>query len=115
VNHALVNGDFMPGPPSTVPQTRTRERDVEAYLRKRVKATGGECYKWVSPGRRNVPDRICMWPGGYIVFVEVKRPGGRPTEGQKRELQRIRDKGFHATWVANEASIEVMIHAYRGP
>lgn len=50
-------------------------------------------YKFTSPGRRNVPDRICVLPGGRIVFVELKAPGKKPTAGQAREHQRLRDLG----------------------
>jgi hypothetical protein len=34
------------------------ERTIEAALVRRVKELGGLCEKFVSPGRRSVPDRI---------------------------------------------------------
>jgi len=54
-----------------------RERDIEAYLRDRVKALGGIAYKFVSPGHAGVADRIVCMPGGVVWFVEVKAPGGK--------------------------------------
>lgn len=82
-----------------------RESKIEAHLRKRIEAIGGLCYKFVSPGRRNVPDRIVLLPPedilGYedqlfprIVFMELKAPGKKPTPGQLREHARLRELGF---------------------
>lgn len=53
------------------------ERDVERYLTKRVEAIGGRAYKFVSPGRAGVADRIVCLPSGETWFVEVKTEGGR--------------------------------------
>lgn len=52
-----------------------RESTIEARLRKKVKEAGGVCWKWVSPGRRGVPDRIVIFPHGAVAFVELKAPG----------------------------------------
>ena len=67
------------------------EKDIEAHLVEGIKRLGGVAYKFTSPGRRNVPDRICVLPGGRVVFVELKAPGKKPTAGQAREHQRLRD------------------------
>jgi len=69
------------------------ERTIEAALVRRVKELGGLCEKFVSPGRRSVPDRIVTLPGGRIVFVEVKAPGKGPTELQERDHWRRRKLG----------------------
>ena len=71
----------------------TLERDVERALIARVKRLGGMCEKFTSPGRRSVPDRLITLPGGVVVFVEVKRPGAKPTVLQERDHQRRRDMG----------------------
>ena len=69
------------------------ERTIEAALVRRVTKLGGLCEKFVSPGRRSVPDRIVTLPGGRIVFVEVKAPGKEPTELQERDHWRRRKLG----------------------
>ena len=66
-----------------------REDDIETYLFKQVKKYGGYTYKFTVPGRRNVPDRIMMLPGICMQFVELKKPGEKPTEAQLREHERI--------------------------
>jgi len=60
------------------------EKEIESYLAKQVKLRGGYCLKWVSPSTSFVPDRIVLAPKGKIYFIEMKRPGGRLSEGQKR-------------------------------
>lgn len=69
------------------------ERDVEAYLKDRMKAIGGRAYKFTSPGRRNVLDDICIFPGGAIAFAECKAPGKKPSAAQMREHDRFRELG----------------------
>lgn len=70
------------------------ERDVEAWLVAETKKRGGTAYKFTSPQRRSVPDRLVLLPGGEIFFVETKAPGKKPTEGQVREHDRLRALGF---------------------
>jgi len=69
------------------------ERDIEAAFVKRVQKLGGLCEKFTSPGRKSVPDRLVTMPGGKIIFVELKRPGAKPTEGQLRDHQKRRALG----------------------
>ena len=69
------------------------EKDIEQALVRRVKALGGMCEKFTSPGRRSVPDRIVTLPNGRIIFVELKRPGGKPTDAQLRDHARRRKMG----------------------
>lgn len=80
-----------------------RESDVESSLRRRVQDGGGECYKFVSPNRIGVPDRLCLYPvppqhqkivAQYVQFVETKAPGKKPMPWQAREHKRMRDMGF---------------------
>lgn len=79
----------------------TLEKDVEAALVRRVKALGGLCEKFTSPGRRSVPDRLITMPDGQIIFVEVKRPGGKPTDAQTKDHERRRALGCDVRVVDN--------------
>ena len=89
-----------------------RERDVEAYLVKRCKQEGILCWKWSSPGRRGVPDRLLLYRGEWFA-VEVKAPGKRPTVLQQRELRNIVDAGGQGWWVDSEDEVEHLILCIR--
>lgn len=69
------------------------EEAVENALVKAVKAAGGVAYKFVSPARRNVPDRLIDLPNLPLFFVECKAPGEEPTAAQAREHKRLRERG----------------------
>ena len=69
------------------------EKQIEAALVARVKALNGTAEKFTSPNRRSVPDRLVTLPGGRVIFCEVKRPGGKPTDAQLRDHLRRRILG----------------------
>ena len=71
-----------------------REREVEAALVKAVKARGGICPKWVSPGLDGVPDRIVLLPGGKVGFVELKAPGEKPRKLQIARMGQLERLGY---------------------
>ncbi len=60
-----------------------RERTIERYLTQRVRAMKGIAYKFSSPGRGGVADRIVCLPNGQTWFIELKAPGGRLSPLQK--------------------------------
>lgn len=69
------------------------ESAIERAFVARVKSLGGMAEKFTSPGRRSVPDRLVTLPGGVVIFVELKRPGGKPTAAQLRDHERRRALG----------------------
>ena len=77
------------------------ESVIEAALVKRIKALGGKCEKFTSPGRRSVPDRIVTLPGGRIVFVEIKAPGKKSTPKQAADHESRRNFGCDVRVIDN--------------
>ena len=71
-----------------------REKVIEQKLVAEVKKAGGICPKWVAPGFDGVPDRIAMFPGGRIAFVEVKALGEKPRPLQRVRHELLRKLGF---------------------
>lgn len=71
-----------------------RERDVEQALLRAVRKAGGLCLKFVSPGWSGAPDRLCLFIGGRMAFVEVKRPGGKPRPLQTQRARQLEKLGF---------------------
>ena len=65
------------------------EAKIEAAVCRHAKSKGMDCYKFTSPSRRSVPDRMFIYRG-RVFFIEFKAPGKKPTPGQEREIERIR-------------------------
>jgi hypothetical protein len=94
-----------------------KERDIESYLVKRVKAMGGEVRKVQWIGRRGAPDRLVMLPDpgpGKAVFnnawwVELKAPGVEPEPHQLREHKRMRNLGQRVVVIDSLAAVEAML------
>ena len=71
-----------------------REKTVESKFTKTVKSKGGLAVKFTSPGFNGMPDRLVMFPGGRIAFVEVKAPGEKPRPLQIVRMKLLRRFGF---------------------
>ena len=67
------------------------EAKIEAAVCRYAKTLGILSYKFTSPARRSVPDRIFLYRG-HVFFIEFKAPGKKPTGGQEREMRRIMDQ-----------------------
>ena len=52
-----------------------QEKSLEQWAEKEIRKRAGLALKWVCPGQRGVPDRICLFPNGRLIFIEFKRPG----------------------------------------
>ena len=86
-----------------------REKQIEAKLVQAVKAAGGICPKFVSPGMDGMPDRIVLLPGCQIGFVEVKAPGKEPRPLQTNRHKMIRKLGFPVFVLDDTAQIDGII------
>lgn len=92
-------------------QPNARENSIEEYLSRQVKALGGCCPKWVSPGHNGVPDRILILPGGRIAFAETKRPkGGRASALQVIWQQILRRLGFICEFVRTKDEADALLY-----
>lgn len=87
-----------------------RERDIERKLKRQVESAGGWCLKFIS-SVSGVPDRLCLFPEGKIVFVELKRHGEKPRPLQLRQIGKIRKLGFRVEVIDSEEGIEELIRS----
>jgi hypothetical protein len=85
------------------------EKTIEAYLVREVEKLGGIAFKFTSPQRRSVPDRMCVYSYGQIDFVEVKNGAASLTTGQEREKKRLQDLGFRYYVVRSKMEVDTYI------
>lgn len=86
-----------------------REKEVEAYLNKRIKEIGGLTAKLDATFQKGVPDRVVVSPGGRVIFVEVKSPTGRLGPMQKVWEEKIRTVGVAYRVVWSKEDVEALI------
>ncbi len=84
------------------------EQTIEQYLVKRVKELGGKAYKFSSPSNKAVPDRLCCFPKGIIVFVECKAPGKVPTPLQKKVHRNLRKLSHEVLVIDTKEKVDIM-------
>ena len=86
-----------------------REREIEQYFIRRVREAGGIQRKFVSPGHKGVPDRICCFPFGRFALVELKAPGKKLRPDQEREFAKWQAVGCIPWKIDSRESVEVFI------
>ena len=84
------------------------EKHLERWCREEVKKAGGLFYKWTSPGQSGVPDRILILRG-TVVFVELKRVGGRLTEHQAFVIGKLRAHGARVEVVSSKDDLRDLL------
>ena len=87
------------------------EKEVEQHLIAAVRKSGGLCLKFVSPGWAGAPDRICLFPGGRVIFVEVKRPNNKPRALQMRRKEQLERKGFRTEVVDSYEAVDDLMRS----
>ena len=65
------------------------EKQLEAKVGRYAASRGVLYYKFTSPQRRGVPDRILIAPNGRVGFMELKAPNGRLSALQRHEQDRL--------------------------
>jgi len=88
------------------PKTNS-EKTIESKLTDLVKAKGGLCLKFVSPGSKGVPDRLILLPGAKALFVETKSLGDSPSPIQLYWHRTLRKLGFQVDVIdTNQKAID---------
>ena len=69
------------------------EKQIERSVCDYAKSLNFLVYKFTSPERAAVPDRMLITPKSVVFFIEFKREGGKVTLAQDREHERLRAQG----------------------
>lgn len=89
------------------------EKQIEARVCEYARAKGVLAYKFTSPARAAVPDRLFIAPDGRMFFCEFKAEGKKPTPAQDREHLRLREQKVTVFVIDNvtlgKTMIDVMV------
>ena len=85
------------------------EKQIEQKVCDYAKSKGVLVYKFTSPARAAVPDRLFIRPDGVVWFCEFKREGQKPTIPQEREHHRLRQHKVNVFVVDNVEDGRMMV------
>ena len=87
------------------------EKLVERKLVESVKANNGMCIKLLCDQLIGLPDRMCLFPGSKIIFVELKTTGKKPRRIQAYIHNKLRDLGFRVEVIDSVKGISDFIES----
>ena len=88
------------------------ERDIEKRVKEYARSKNWLAYKFTSPGHIGVPDGLFISPVGFVIFMEFKQIGKKPTAMQQRAIDRINQQGVMALVVDSVEQGEGLIDDY---
>lgn len=96
-----------------VKHAEVSEKAIERYLADRVKALGGICLKYNNPAAVGYPDRICLLPGGVVIWIELKSKGGALAARQRVRRAQMGRIGHTVHVCASRAAIDEVLEPYK--
>lgn len=88
---------------------RDSEKAVERRLVELVKINGGMCIKLLCDQLIGLPDRMCLFPGHKIIFVELKTTGQKPKRIQTYMHNKLKALGFRVEVIDTIKGVEQFI------
>lgn len=90
-------------------KTIDSEKDVERRLVELVKINNGMCIKLLCDQLMGLPDRMCLFPGHKIIFVELKTTGRKPRRIQVYVHNKLKALGFRVEVIDTIKGVEDLI------
>ena len=88
------------------------EKIIERKLVELTRLNGGICIKLLTYQFIGLPDRLCLFPNGKIVFVELKSTGRKPRKIQISVHNKLRKLGFRVEVIDTIEEVERIINEY---
>lgn len=85
------------------------EKAIEHKLVEMCKEYGALCIKLLTYQFTGLPDRMCLFPGGTIVFVELKSTGEKPRKIQLAIHKKLKELGFRVETIDTLKDVESLI------
>lgn len=89
------------------------EKLIERKLKREVEKLGGYCFKMVTIHISGLPDRLCLFPGGRIAFVETKSTRDNPSAIQRVWHRKLRRIGFLVEIIDQSYQIDELINKFK--
>lgn len=89
------------------------EKEIEKRLTIKLKELGCLVYKYISPNNAGVPDRIVIYPGGRVDFIELKTLSGRLSPLQAAQIDKLKRKGANVDVVVGLAGADDYVERVR--
>lgn len=86
------------------------EKVVERKLVEMCKENGVLCIKLLTYQFTGLPDRMCLFPGGTVVFVELKTTGEKPRKIQLAIHKKLRELGFRVEVIDTIEKVESLVY-----
>lgn len=86
------------------------EKLIERKLVEKCKENGILCIKLLTYQFTGLPDRMCLLPGGKVVFVELKTTGEKPRKIQINIHNKLRKLGFRVEVLDSTESVQNFIY-----
>lgn len=84
------------------------ESVIQRKTIKRLEASGWLVVKLIQTTMNGITDLVAL-KNGEAVFIEIKRPGERPTRLQVYVHNRLRDAGFKVLIITNENQVDALL------
>lgn len=88
------------------------EKLLEKKLGKAIGDLGGLCWKLFPLHITGLPDRLCLLPGGRVLFVELKTTDKKATSRQLYVHAQLRALGFQVAIIDTTDGINGIIKEY---
>jgi len=85
------------------------EKLLERKLRQKIDQLGGWSIKLLSSHITGLPDRLCLLPGGRVIFVEVKTTRKKPKKIQLKVHEKLRGLGFQVEIIDTSLKIKEIL------
>lgn len=86
-----------------------RERDVEAYLIRKLEEHNLSCLKFIPDNATGMPDRLIILPNKRVVWCELKTKGGKLSEMQKYRHLELEKSGHEVVTVWDYAQADALV------
>lgn len=70
------------------------EQQIQAKKIKQLEAKGFYVIKLIRTNKNGIPDLLVIPPGADVTFIEVKKPGNKPSKLQEYRMKELSEHGL---------------------